>query len=46
MYHEYIKTDMPITTRFYSLDSKNQETLLRYIDEYLMAGMASIPVEF
>ena len=46
MYHEYIKTDIPITTRFYSLDPKNQKTLLRYINEYLMAGMASMLVGF
>ena len=45
MYYEYIKNDRPITTRFYSLDSKNQKTLLRYINEYLMAGMATMPVE-
>ena len=46
MYYEYIKTDTPITTRFYSLDAKNQGTLLRYIEEYLMAGMASINIDY
>ena len=45
MYVEYIKTDTPITTRFYSLDSLNQRTLLRYINERLMDGMATLEVE-
>ena len=46
MYLEYVKTDTPITTRLYSLDSLNQKILLRYIDEYLMDGLASIDVEY
>ncbi len=46
MYHEYIKTDTPITTRLYSLDEANQRTLLRFIDEFLMDGMASINVQY
>ena len=46
MYLEYVKTDTPITTRLYSLDSLNQKNLLRYIDEYLMDGLASIDVEY
>lgn len=46
MYLEYIKTDTPITNRFYSLDSRNQKVLLRYVDERLMAGMASIDIDY
>jgi hypothetical protein len=45
MYLEYIKTDTPITARLYSLDAPNQRTLLRYIDERLMDGMASLEIE-
>lgn len=45
MYSEYINTDTPITTRLYSLDASNQRTLLRYINERLMDGMASLDVE-
>ncbi len=45
MYREYIKTDTPITTRLYSLDSLNQQTLIRYINERLMDGMAELEVE-
>lgn len=46
MYQEYINTDTPITARLYSLDASNLKTLLRYVDEYLMGGMASMDVEF
>ncbi len=46
MYREYIKVDTPITTRFYSLDTGNQRILLRYINECLMAGMASIDIDY
>ena len=45
MYLEYIKTDTPVTTKLYSLDSLNQKILLRYIDEYLMDGIASLAVD-
>ena len=45
MYLEYIKTDTPITARLYSLDASNQRTLIRYIDERLMDGMASSCIE-
>ena len=46
MYVEYIKNEMPVTTRMYSLDSLNQRILLRYINECLMDGLASIEVEY
>lgn len=45
MYQEYINTDTPVTARPYSLDASNQRTLLRYIDERLMDGMASLVVD-
>lgn len=45
MYFEYIKTDTPITVRLYSLDASNQRTLLRYVNEQLMDGMAELEVE-
>ena len=45
MYFKYIKTDTPITTRLYSLDETNLRTLLRFINEYLMDGVASFDVE-
>lgn len=45
MYREYVRPDAPIASRFYSLDQRNRQTLLQFIDEVVMAGMASIEVE-
>lgn len=41
MKSNYIDVDVPLSARLYELDQKNQETVIRFINEYLMDGMAS-----
>ena len=47
MFRGYLKLNSePLTTRLYSLDDGNRKLLLRFIDEYVMAGLASQEVEY
>ncbi len=47
MFGEYLnRNSEPLTTRLYSLDDGNRKLLLRFIDEYVMAGLASHGVEY
>ena len=41
----YIDTDTPITAVLYDLDGLNKETVIRFVNEYVMDGMASILVD-
>ena len=45
MKSKYIYTDTPITAVLYRLDHRNQETVIRFVNEYVMDGMVSIFVD-
>ena len=45
MKSNYIDTDTPITAQFYNLDNRNKETVIRFINEYVMDGLASIIID-
>ncbi|MBQ3712109.1 MAG: hypothetical protein II891_06915 [Bacteroidales bacterium] len=46
MWREYINVSEPITTRILSLDNENLELLIRFVDEYVVSGLADRIIEF
>lgn len=45
MRDEYFRSSTPITLRLYSLDEKNLKTLIQYVEDVVMRGLADINVE-
>lgn len=45
MKSNYIDCDTPITARLYDLDGNNKETVIRFVNEFLMDGNANILID-